>query len=149
MMKRLNGFVFAFLLLVGTGLWISCDKEGDDDDDLANHNVGNDCLMCHKTNGGGDGVFTAGGTVWKTGTTIGATGAKVELFASPGATGTPVVTMTTQVGGNFYTKSSINFGTGLYAKVSTENGSSTMITPVTTGACNSCHGVTTGKITVQ
>ncbi len=139
----------AFALMAGVGMWVACESEGDDNEDGANHNVGNDCLVCHKSGGGGEGVFTAGGTVYKVGTTIGATGANVELYANAEHTGSPVASMTSTVGGNFYTKNSINFGNGLYVKITSTTGTSSMMTPITTGACNSCHGQSTGKITVE
>jgi hypothetical protein len=148
-MKKVKVFMAAIGLLAGVGMWYACDDEGGENHDGANHNVGNDCLVCHKANGGGEGVFTAGGTVYKAGTTNGAADATIRLYSNPEGTGTPVVTMTSEVSGNFHTKTAIAFGTGLYAKVTSPAGTSSMSSPITTGACNGCHGVTTGKITVQ
>jgi hypothetical protein len=148
-MKRIKGLLIAFTLVAGVSMWYSCENEGDDNEGGANHNVGNNCLVCHKAGGGGDGIFTVGGTVYKTGTTTGATGATIKLYSNAEGTGTAVAAMTSEVGGNFYTKSSINFGTGLYVKVTSSNGTSSMMSPITSGACNSCHGVSTDKITVQ
>jgi hypothetical protein len=144
-MKRVKGLLIAFTLLAGVSIWFACEKENGG----ADHNVGNDCLVCHKAGGGGDGIFTAGGTVYKVGTTTGAAGATIKLFATSDGSGSPVATMTSEVSGNFHTQSSINFGTGLYVKVTSTNGTSSMMTPITTGACNSCHGVSHEKITVQ
>jgi len=146
-MKSLKRLLLPFTFLVGVGLWYACEDEGREGG--ADHNVGNDCLMCHKAGGAGEGIFGAGGTVFKVGTTIGATGASVKLYTNADGSGSPVVTMTSEVGGNFFTKSTINFGTGLYVKVSSANGTSSMMSPIPTGACNSCHGISTGKITVQ
>jgi len=148
-MKMVRGFLSAMIVAAGIGLWYSCENEGDDHEGGPNHNVGNDCLVCHKAGGGGEGVFTAGGTVYKFGTTIGATDATIKLYSNAEGTGTPIASMTSAVGGNFYTKSSINFGSGLYVKVTSANGTSSMMSPITTGACNSCHGSSTEKITVE
>lgn len=142
--------LLAIALLAGVSLWYGCKKENNEEDGEggATHNVSMDCLMCHRNGGGGDGIFTAGGTVYLTGTTIGATGAVVRLFASADGSGTPVATMTSSVGGNFYTKTPINFGTGLYVRITSSKGTSSMTNPVTTGSCNSCHDKTR-MITVQ
>ncbi|MCX6225048.1 MAG: hypothetical protein NTV01_09940 [Bacteroidia bacterium] len=149
-MKCVKGFLLAFLLLAGVGMWVACEKEGSENDGGANHNAGIDCLVCHRANGGGKGVFSAGGTVYKAGTATGAVGATISIFANSDGSGIPVATMSSEVGGNFYTKSSIYFGTGLYVKVAYAAGTSSMMTPITTGACNSCHGVgSVEKITVQ
>ena len=148
-MKSIKVLLMAITLFAGLGMWFACENEGDDNEDGANHNVGNDCLVCHKTGGGGKGVFSAGGTVFIAGTTIGATGATIKLFATDDGGGSPIATMISEVGGNFYTRSSINFGTGLYVKATSAKGTSSMISPITTGACNSCHGVSADKITVQ
>jgi hypothetical protein len=143
-MNLVKSLLMGSALLAGVGMWTGCEKEGG-----GNHNVGNDCLVCHKAGGGGDGVFTAGGTVYKAGTTTGAAGATIKLYSTPEGTGTPVATMTSEVSGNFHSQSPINFGAGLYAKITSSTGSSSMMAPVTSGACNSCHGATQEKITVQ
>lgn len=148
-MKRISGFLMVFALIAGVGMWIACEKDGNENEDGASHNVGNDCLACHRAGGVGEGVFTAGGTVYKAGTVTGAAGATVSLFDNAGGAGTPVATMTSSGTGNFYTKSAISFGTGLYVKITSPVGSGSMSSPITSGACNSCHGVSTGKITVQ
>ena len=41
--------------------------------------------------------------------------------------------------GNFYTTESINWTAGLYPVVQSDQGFRYMVTPTTTGACNSCH----------
>lgn len=151
-MKGMKRIMVCMVMLAGLFVWFSCKKDGGENDGAdggANHNVGNNCLVCHKAGGGGDGIFTAGGSVFKAGTTTGATGAVINLYPTSDLNGTPVATMTSAVGGNFYTKSAINFGTGLYVKITYNLGSVSMSQPLTSGACNSCHGVSVGKITVN
>jgi hypothetical protein len=147
-MKKGRVLMMAFALMVGVGAWYSCENEGDDEGG-PNHNVGNDCLQCHKSGGGGEGVFAAGGSVYKSGTSNGAADVVIKLYNNPDGMGSPVATMTSQVGGNFYTKSAIAFGSGLYVTMTSDSGTSIMSGSVTTGACNSCHGQSTGKLTVQ
>jgi hypothetical protein len=148
-MNKTKGFLMVLALMAGIVIWNSCEKEADDPENEANHNVGNDCLMCHKAGGGGEGIFTAAGSVFKAGTTIGATGAVIRLYTTADFSGTPVASMTSVVGGNFYTKSPINFGSGLYVRITSSTGASSMISPIVNGSCNSCHGSVTGKISVE
>jgi hypothetical protein len=137
-------------LLAVTTLWVACENEGNENEGGANHNVGMDCLACHKIGGGGKGVFTAGGTVFQAGTSTGAAGVSIKLYTAADHSGTPVASFTSEVSGNFHSQSTIDFGTGLYVTITSATGSSSMMTPVTSGACNSCHGAgTTGKISVQ
>jgi cytochrome c553 len=149
-MKHIGKAWLAMALIALVSVVSACEPEGNDKEDGANHNVGNDCLVCHKAGGGGKGIFSAGGSVFKTGTNTGAAGVTVSLFATFAGTGTPVATMTTGPGGNFYTSAAIDFGTGLYAKITSATGTLVMNTPVTTGACSSCHGQgSVGRITVK
>jgi hypothetical protein len=147
-MRSIKGFLVAMALLAGGTVWFSCENEGVENEG-ASHNTGNNCLVCHKSGGDGEGVFTAGGTVYKTGTTTGISGVSVKLFSNADGTGTPVATLTSDNAGNFYSKSSINFGTGLYVKVTSSNGTSSMASSITSGACNGCHGIVTDKVFVQ
>lgn len=148
-MKRIKGLMVAIALVAGCTMWFSCGDEGEGNEGGPTHNAGNNCLVCHKSGGQGDGIFTAGGTVYKTGTTTGVSGATIKLYANADGSGTPVVTMTSNESGNFYTKNSINFGTGLFVKVTSANGTTSMGSSITQGACNGCHGIVTDKISVQ
>ena len=48
--------------------------------------------------------------------------------------------------GNFYTTETIDFGSGLYPVLQGNNSTNKMSSSITTGQCNSCHGVSTDKI---
>jgi hypothetical protein len=48
--------------------------------------------------------------------------------------------------GNFYTTENIDFGNGLYASVEGNSSTKNMVSSITTGQCNSCHGISTDKI---
>ncbi len=151
-MKSRRFLLVALAVSMMAGAWYACENEGDHEGG-PNHNVGNDCLMCHKSGGGGEGVFTAGGTVYKaaasTGVVNGAVDVVIKLYNNPDGAGNPVATMTSTVGGNFYTKSPVNFGNGIYVFMVAGNSTSIMPGAITYGGCNSCHGVSTGKLTVQ
>jgi cytochrome c553 len=148
-MKRVNRFLMVLALVASVGVWFACENEEGGETKGGSHNAGQNCLSCHKSGGEGEGVFKVGGTVYKTGTTTGLSAVSVKLYSTADGTGTAVASLTSDNNGNFYTKSTLNFGTGLYVKVTSANGTSSMMSPITTGACNSCHGVSTGIITVQ
>lgn len=102
------------------------------------HNVGQDCLNCHKEGGIGDGVFSVAGTVYNGATP--ATSGSVYLYADLAKT-VLVATLEVDAYGNFYTIEPISQLSGpggvagVYAKV---NGTS-MPGVVSNGSCNECH----------
>jgi hypothetical protein len=102
------------------------------------HNVGQDCLNCHKTGGIGDGVFSVAGTVYNGSTP--ATGGTVYLYADKAQT-VLLKTLEVDAYGNFYTIDAIaelsgpGGVAGVYAKVN----NSTMPGVISNGSCNNCH----------
>jgi hypothetical protein len=97
----------------------------------ASHNAGRNCLQCHG--------FTLAGTVYRT---DGSThpGAQVRITTQPDGGGDVVLSLTADASGNFHTNQAVSWGQGLYADVTGTSGSrQSMETPVTGGACNSCH----------
>lgn len=103
------------------------------------HNTGQNCMNCHKEGGSGEGVFTTAGTVYQSNQTTTYPGATVKLYTEPDGGGTLIATIAADQRGNFYTTQSINFANGLYVQVE-GLGTKNMLTSITTGACNSCHG---------
>jgi hypothetical protein len=98
----------------------------------SSHNAGRNCLSCHN--------FTAAGTAYKSDGTTTYPGAIVRLTTASGGGGTVVAALTADASGNFYTSSSINFGTGLYVTATGTGGAATPMTAtVSSGACNNCH----------
>jgi hypothetical protein len=69
------------------------------------------------------------------------------LYTGPNGTGTVVATLSVDNKGNFYTSEQINFGSGVYPSYSDGSNTKYMGSTTSIGQCNSCHGVTTGKIT--
>jgi cytochrome c553 len=112
------------------------------------HNAGRNCMGCHYSGGEGSGWFNVAGTVYDNTKTTSYPNTTVYLSTLPNGRGTIVDTLYGDGSGNFYTTASINFGTGLYPSVAGTNGGgvSHMSTSITTGACNSCHGVSTDKL---
>lgn len=142
-------------------VFISCEKESDDEmsngkvmsssfNDDESHNSGQDCMSFHYSGGKGEGTFTLGGTVYNASKTTAYPNATVKLYTGPNETGTLVKTIEVDGKGNFYTTAAIDFGNGLYVTVTGTSGNvSAMISSITTGQCNSCHGSSTGKISAN
>jgi cytochrome c553 len=133
-------------LVAGTLVIAACEKDSEEEE--GSHNAGMDCLSCHKSGGEGEDIFTVGGTVYNT-SGSGLAGVTVELYKNADRSGTPVATLTSDDGGNFHSRSNVSFGSGLYVTMSNGDRSATMVSSITSGACNSCHGTTTGKIVLN
>lgn len=107
-------------------------------------------MSCHKQGGSGEGVFTIGGTIYKTNGTAVYPNTTIKLYTGPNGTGTLIKTIEVDGKGNFYTTEAINFGSGLFPTVTGTTGNiSKMPTAISTGACYSCHAVSTSKITAN
>lgn len=135
----------------------SCEKEGEENEtnisrygDDDSHNMGQNCMNCHKSGGQGEGWFNVAGTVYNAAFTNVQPNGTVKLYTGPDGTGTLKYTIEVDGKGNFYTTENIDFGSGLYPSVTGTSGDvQYMGTSITTGACNSCHNVTTNKIFVN
>ncbi len=134
----------------------SCQKENvaiDENDsggttynDESSHNMGQNCMNCHRSGGQGEGIFQVAGTAYNAQKTATYSNATIKLWSGPNGTGTVKYTLQADTKGNFYTTSGVNFGSGLYPSVQGTNGVNYMSSAITTGQCNSCHGVTTDRI---
>ena len=114
--------------------------------DTESHNMGQNCMECHKSGGKGEGIFQAAGTVYNAEFTSTLANGTVYLYTGQGGTGTLKHTIQVDGLGNFYTTESIDFGSGLYPTIKGATSSRHMSSPITSGQCNSCHGVTTSKL---
>lgn len=113
------------------------------------HNKGMNCMQCHKAGGEGEGCFNVAGTVYQANLQNTVSSGKVELYTGPNGTGTLKYTIDIDSKGNFYTTANVAY-TGLYPKVTGPSGASiSMGSPLSTGACNSCHGASTAKIGID
>lgn len=108
----------------------------------SSHNAGRNCLQCHS--------FGAAGTVYRSGGSSTNSAATVRITTAANGGGTVVATLRTDGSGNFYTSQAVAYGSGLYVDLAgASGGSAAMKSPVTSGACNSCHGASTGKLIVD
>jgi hypothetical protein len=154
---RTRFIVLSVIFIFTSADFISCkkkDKEGGGSksssyNDTSSHNVGSACLDCHNTGGANEFWFTIAGTVYKPDGTSLNPNSTVYLFSAANGTGNLILTLPVDGKGNFYTTSSLSFGSGLYPEVKSPSGATEfMQTPVTSGNCNSCH-TSTQRITVN
>ena len=110
------------------------------------HNMGQNCMNCHKSGGDGEGIFQAAGTVYDSTLSVTLPNTTVYLYTEQGGNGTLKHTVEVDGLGNFYTTESIDFGDGLYPTIKGTTISKHMSSPITSGQCNSCHGVSTSKL---
>ena len=105
-------------------------------------------MNCHVSGGEGAGWFTAAGTIYTLDSSSTYTNPVVQLYTAPDSLGnqTLVTTINGDARGNAFTTASIDFGAGLYPVVVGTHGKKYMAASITQGACNNCHGVTTGRI---
>lgn len=148
--------VFAITLAT---IFVSCEKEDENGEnetmvskfnETESHNAGQNCMSCHKSGSNGEGWFNVAGTVYNPAKTAVYPNATIKLYTGANGTGTLVQTIEADGKGNFYTSASVNFGSGLYTTVTNSSGVvSKMNSAITSGQCNSCHGSSTGKISVN
>jgi hypothetical protein len=139
-----------FLLTIAFISFQSCKKNKSETNISAtnkseSHNMGQNCMNCHKSGGDGEGWFQVAGTVYDT--TLSKTNPNTTVRLYSDAQGSNLkYTVQVDALGNFYTTETIDFGSGLYPVVVGKTISKHMASPITSGQCNSCHGVSTDKI---
>jgi hypothetical protein len=145
------GLITVFSLILST----SCEKEGGENETVisntngTSHHTGDNCMTCHKSGGSGEGWFQLAGTIYNSTSTSPYANATIKLYRDANITGALVATISADKSGNFYTTSSINFGSGLFVSIANTNETIlSMNSPITSGACNSCHSGTASQIKV-
>jgi hypothetical protein len=143
-----------FCLIQFLGISCSDDDSGETLISATNgnksHNDGKNCMNCHVAGGGGEGTFSIAGTVYNSTAQSVYKNAVITLTTEANGAGIVIATIYGDAKGNFYSTALIDFSGGLYTTVKGTTGTlKNMSSPITQGACNSCHGSATGKITVQ
>ena len=85
----------------------------------------------------------AAGSVENSALTAQATGGQVEFYTEANGGGTLKYTIQIDGKGNFYSTEAMTL-TGLYPAIKNANGTMYMGSSLSTGACNTCHGNSTG-----
>lgn len=134
----------------------SCEQESDEGENETmisyhflskSHNTGENCMKCHQRGANGEGWFTIAGSVYLPNLSTPNPNGKILLYTAPNGGGSVKYSIEVDGNGNFYTTNAIDFGSGLYA--AHRNGRDSvqyMSEKLTSGACNSCHGITTLSI---
>lgn len=143
-MKQKSITLFAFMIILITMQSCSTEDEyGSTKDSTSgssdSHNMGQNCMNCHKPGGGEAPAWKVAGTVYNEARTVTNSNATVQLYTGPNQTGTLKYTIQVDAKGNFYTTSAIDFTGGLYPSVTGATSTYSMSTPIESGACNSCH----------
>ena len=134
---------------------ISCKKQDKQTNisntgDSESHNMGNNCMDCHKSGGKGKGAFQVAGTAYDSLKQSIFANVIVRLHTQSGGGGTLAATVYGDANGNFFTTESVDYTAGLYPSVEGSSGKiKYMISSASSGACNSCHGVSVDKIWVK
>ncbi len=150
-----NKFSFLIIITSLTFTIQSCNKNKTSiskSNSNESHNLGQNCMVCHtgKSEAGKKtGAFTVAGSVYDLLQTNANPNATINLYTEPGGAGTLKSTIEVDTKGNFYTTASIDFGAGLYPSIKGSTSTFHMGSPITSGQCSSCHGVTTGKVYVN
>ena len=164
-MKTTQFFIAAMLSMM-LFIFASCAKDnelssgGDDEGSgetvvskaggTKSHNAGNNCMNCHVAGGGDEGRFLAACTAYKSSSQSVYPNAVITLSTQPNGSGAVRATLYGDANGNFYTTAPIDFSGGLYPSIRGVSGNVTyMQTSISQGACNGCHGSSTGHISIQ
>lgn len=157
---RTNGFISLGFIVCIAFVLISCETEDNDDygetevkissyNDDDSHKNGQNCMSCHSSGGSGEGWFNVAGSVYDSSKINPYPNAVVKLYSEPNESGTLIKLIEVDGKGNFYTTERINFENELYVSVTDTNGNSKIMnSPISTGACNSCHGTSFDNIWV-
>lgn len=152
-----NISLLGFIIISGMLFFQSCEKEheGCDEDNISiagdddSHNQGQNCMQCHKNGGEGEGCFVVAGTVYDSLQTSTVQSGLIEFYTEPNGGGQKMKTIEIDSKGNFFTTDQFTFE-GLYPVVTSPTGNKQyMGTTLTSGQCNSCHGVITNPIWVN
>ncbi|MCF8275313.1 MAG: hypothetical protein K9J17_01155 [Flavobacteriales bacterium] len=156
-MKLRFSFVAA-LIAAGLGMLTlqSCESEGGCGETKISHSGSNDshnnganCVTCHKSGGEGEGCFNMCGSVYNGQSTNSLANVTVNLYTQPQGAGELRFTLKGDARGNFYTTEDVAYS-GLYASVTGPSGTPHyMSASLSSASCNSCHGVSTNRLSAD
>ena len=139
---KLNKLFILTFISVGLFSAISCNRDGEtrssNDGKGRSHNMGMNCLGCHRKGGSGAGIFSVGGTIYDSVRQATNSGCIVKICTQPKGGGTELVSLTSDRNGNIYTTESVDFSAPRYVYVIGKTGNKIYMNgSITTGACNS------------
>ncbi|TAE83300.1 MAG: hypothetical protein EAY81_08550 [Bacteroidetes bacterium] len=154
-MKQTACLIILSLLVLSCSHYDELKKNGKESEanSSESHNSGQNCMTCHNRGEFDEAVIEGGwwniaGTAYNTNATTPASEGSIELWTGPGRTGEFVYKLPIDAKGNFYTAKVVDFKGGFYPVLLDKDGKvkKDMDSKTSTGACNSCHGVTETKI---
>ncbi len=152
-MKR-RGLNILMVMIISVISFQSCEQDDENENETKistynsteSHMAGQNCMNCHESGGSGEGWFTTAGTVYDSSKKSTFPNATVKLFTGPNGTGDLKLTIQVDNYGNFYTTENLDYGDGLYTSVEGNSVTKHMNSSITSGQCNSCHGINTDPI---
>jgi hypothetical protein len=124
--------------------------------DSESHYLGRNCMECHKSGGQAvtffdtQQIWNIGGSIFNSDGITPNSNGTLYLYTKANGQGVLKYVIEVDANGNFYTNQIIDFREALFPYIRSALGTSAyMSTSLTTGACNSCHGVTTARITIN
>lgn len=158
MTNKHTTIILTFLLCLGLAAAVNgCKKSAEARDKVVisqnggtdSHNVGRNCMDCHRQGDDGTGWFSVSGTVYNASGAGVSPNGTVRLYS--GSVGGDVILELEVDGlGNFFTTEAVDFAGGLYTDVTSAAGNTRMmVASITSGACNSCHGSSGTRIKVD
>lgn len=150
-----RGLKILIVMIISVISFQSCEQDDDENENETkistynsreSHMAGQNCMNCHEPGGSGEGWFTAAGTVYDSTKESTFPNATVKLYTGPNGTGDLELIIQVDGYGNFYTTENIDYGDGLYTSVEGNANTKHMNARITTGRCNSCHGINTDPI---
>ena len=106
---------------------------------MDSHNVGEDCMQCHKSDGEAGLEFSIAGSVYDSSLNRPYPNVLITLLSDIDINDIPEEVIEVDGKGNFYSNMPINWQNGLLASVSNNNQIRNMIGINSDGSCNSCH----------
>ncbi len=114
------------------------------------HNSAQSCQNCHIYQGSGPGCFTLAGSIFRDNGFDAYPDGEIRMYTQPNGQGQNKATLYTDNSGNFYTTQAIDFSQDLYpVLIDGNNKEYYMVSPVTEGNCNRCHGEFAQRIKVD
>jgi hypothetical protein len=142
----------AFVIACSHSDQVNADSKESGSGEGESHNPGQNCASCHNVSGSEavreGGWWTVAGTVFSNGTSP-QKNATIELWEKPNKQGKLIKRLVSDSKGNFYTNQTIDFNGGCYPSITVGSKTIYMNQKFNGGSCNSCHGVSVGKLTIN
>lgn len=147
-------FFGVFVVLSSCSHFDELQKNGEESTvSESSHNAGQNCMRCHNDNNNeaSEKWWNIAGTVYDEDDQVAGASGSIELWTESDRKGTLLYKVQVDQSGNFYTEKIVDFKGGFYPVFVSNDGKDVEAMPskVNTGACGSCHGVSTPRIEID